>query len=144
MRSAIGKAKSAGSIPATALLVVVLVSACSSTMPGEETKPLILAEGGYTMEPIGNSSFDGKWLRFQAVSNGCTRSEHFSVSHTIKGNQCELTVVRNQPDNCRMASHLRNYSVPWTLPESCSGLDVIVMNPEVGSPTKPFEERLPE
>lgn len=81
------------------------------------------------LESVSGVSYDGQTLIFTAISNGCTRSEHFEIRHTVSDNQCQISIQRIQPDFCRRAPLPAELSLPWTLPDDCKSMKVVVINP---------------
>ena len=82
-----------------------------------------------TRESISRVEFDGENLAFTVISNGCTRAEHFSVKEDIVGEQCQLTIVRDQPDFCRRAPLPVDLSISWQPSNACGSKEIIITNP---------------
>ncbi len=80
-------------------------------------------------EPVSGVTFDGQTLTFTAISNGCTRPDHFAIQHVIADNQCHINIERIQPDFCRRVPFPAEISLNWRLPDECESFEIIVDNP---------------
>ena len=80
-------------------------------------------------EALSAVRFDGSAFHAGVLSFGCTSSSDFIVEHKIIESQCWVTLVRTKPDLCRRAPMIAELSVPWSVPESCNELDLVVTNP---------------
>jgi len=80
-------------------------------------------------EAVTTASYDGSQFTFSVTSHGCTTPEHFTIKHTVVRNQCQLTIVRTQPDLCRRMPMLVEISIPWIRPDECSALPLVITNP---------------
>lgn len=94
------------------------------------TKPTAVDKyANESLESISQVVFDGETLGFTVISNGCTRAEHFSVKEDIVGEQCQLTIVRDQPDFCRRAPLPVDLSISWQPSNACGSKEIIITNP---------------
>lgn len=108
---------------------------------GESTK----TNSGNTKEAISALTFDGSNMTFTATSNGCTRPAHFNITYEPTGNECQITIVREQPDYCRRVPIPVEISLPWARPLQCQEKTLTVGNPllETGSAKQPKELKKP-
>lgn len=75
-------------------------------------------------------SYSRGTISAQVISSGCTRGEHFSVTHQVRDNNlCLLTIKRDTPDFCKRAAFAQNIKISWPLAEDCQGLQVEFANP---------------
>jgi len=95
-------------------------------------------------EPLSVSrvEYDGSTLTFKAISNGCTRPDHFMAKHVSREGQCHVEIYRTKPDYCRVVPMPVNVSIKWPLPDSCDIADLrltnrlLVQNPKTLNPQK--------
>ncbi len=80
-------------------------------------------------EALSAVRFDGSAFHAGVLSFGCTSSTDFIIEHKIVDSQCRVTLVRTKPDLCRRAPMIAELSVPWSVPEACNELDLVVTNP---------------
>ena len=80
-------------------------------------------------ESVSAVSYDGENLRFTAISNGCTSPKHFEIEHVVATDQCEITIIRTQPDYCRKVPQAVEIVMPWSKPSGSETCTLVVVNP---------------
>lgn len=81
------------------------------------------------VERVGSVDINDERVRFDAISHGCTTSEHFELQVETVENNCRLTIVRTKPDLCRRAPFAVSLSVEWSYEKECGGSDIFIANP---------------
>jgi len=85
---------------------------------------------------VSRVEYDGSTLTFSAISNGCTRTDHFNVRHQVHEGQCRLEIHRTKQDYCRAAPRPISVSIQWPLPDSCKHGNLALTNQLLVQPTK--------
>jgi len=96
---------------------------------------------------VSRVEYDGSTLTFNAISNGCTQTDHFKVGHELHEGQCRLEIVRTKQDYCRAVPMPISVSIAWPLPGSCEHGNLILANRLLTSQAKilnPQNKLLPE
>ena len=104
---------------------------------------------------VSGVEYDGSTLTFNAISNGCTRPDHFSARHEYRDGQCHVEIYRTKPDYCRAAPRPVKISTAWALPGSCKSGNLVLtnrlllqsakaINPQKQEPVKQKNPSLPE
>ena len=102
----------------------ISVAACGAEQSGNN---IALAKAETTGEPL-DASYANGVISAMVVSSGCTQSEHFDVQTSNRGSgECDVTIVRSQPDLCKRAAQAHTISIDWRMPAECQS--IVIANP---------------
>jgi len=106
------------------LFCVAFVTACGAD---QSRNGITFAQAEADGEPL-DSVYGHGMFKATVVSSGCTQSAHFEVMYSQRGDgECDVSIVRNQPDLCRRAAQAHSISIDWQKPTECQ--TIMIVNP---------------
>jgi hypothetical protein len=81
------------------------------------------------LESVDDIHYDGAQVSARVMSNGCTSSEDFHVEHAVLDGVCQVTIVRDKQDFCRMMPDVMQVKIEWEQTAECSNNKLNFLNP---------------